>query len=140
MWSRGGVPGSAVAVRDVTHDEFTRLGEAVEQLRHAGEDLVLLVERADRHVRPGPDQTQQLVPVKSLGMPELRHLEYPEMGTRSPDGGGTSARFASALPITRDSSATHGAVVSLRFHANASRPPGRRTRAISGTAKAWSNQ
>ena len=111
------------------------------QLPDPAEQRLPLRRRHPDRVAAGADQLGQAVRVQLLLVPELGErlrLERP----RSPAG--PARRCAPAWfrwsPISPASARTQATDSSREFQSSASRPPGRSTRAISGSARSRSNQ
>ncbi len=73
-------------------------------------------------------------------MRELARLDGPEEATRGDRLVHVHRSIVPSLPMSFESRPTHGSRSSRMFQTIASRPPGRRIRAISGSATGWSNQ
>ena len=95
-------------------------------------------------VAPGADELPQLgLAVELLHMGERRTLDRSVQAAlvdASRRSGDPPLRNALRPMIVSVNSATHCSASSRAFQTSASRPPGRSTRAISGSAGPWSNQ
>ena len=92
-----------------------------------------------RAVAPRQHEVEESLAIDTLHHGKLRGLDRAEEADLR-YAGKSSQSWTDSLPMIALNRAIHGSRSSRVFQTSARRPPGRSTRAISGSATAWSNQ